>query len=352
MATFCVINHDFQIFNEPTHIRISAINKINFDKYESVIMENEIITKTNFTRDKDILYSLITDCFKTFPAANNNISLSIQLNESNLTLNFKSNDIIKYFVIDFNIILDKHKIAEDEYLRKMIEQTNQLTNTNNEKINNILEYMTELQIKNKSIEEKIRNQSDLIKELRHDICIANAKCGNYIVLGDGHTIFIGVNEIDSVTTGINFFSNENGIYTDRYPIYRIKAIDAGSGSDGAVQVLYNKYRFINNLDDNELLPLNFLKDLKKITIFNHKITNLNCIKDCDKIEEINIESNSLCDISSLSDKKVTKVTLKCPKITDITPLKDIMTLTELKITGCGVKNCLIMQQNINLKIIQ
>lgn len=374
MINICIGDIDYQIFDKDSCIKMSAISKNTFDKYECIISDDAIFDTTKFTKDKTILYNLILDCMSDYPNSSNNIKMTIdQSTDDTLLLQFESNKAIKYANIDFVIALEKRKLTKNDSIVDIITRQNNKIVELETKLNNILQ---QNEMKNFELETKLN--------------MLNEKSGNYIIIGDGNAIHVDTESLKtrhgltlderyrrclSSNRENSAISNlaecnmhcipQNGsgyppIIGREYKFYDCThgIIHCGPYYDSYYSIgklihydVY-KYSFLNLLNTEQLMALNFLKNLKCIVLCNDLITSLDFIKRCDKLENISILSKSLNDISALSNKKIIKLDMCCPLLTDISPLKDMITMTDLNIVGCAIKNCLILQHLTNLKIIQ
>jgi Leucine-rich repeat (LRR) protein len=77
---------------------------------------------------------------------------------------------------------------------------------------------------------------------------------------------------------------------------------------------------IRNTSINDLTPLKNLQDLEKLWIINTKVTDLSPLKNIG-LEELNILSNNIKDISHINLSNLEFLTIQNTKITDLSVLK-------------------------------
>lgn len=333
---------EFFLFFEDRKIRLSAINKITFDKYERVINEVDVSRLTNFLSDIVILYKLIEEQFKIFPA-HDDIVMTIEDKENNLILYFESNKMVKYCKIKFDVIMQKNRLSGDEYIVQRLEQTGLLIKKSDDELvklrseNDVLKHHVDiLNGANAELNTKFETFSrDMMNELR----LLNSKVGNYIIIGNGFTIRSDVTEISS-EHGVNLHSSEDEM---RFTF---------NDTQGVIN--YKRYGYLTCLSEKALMPLNLLRQLTSITIHNNiNIRSLDFIKECRSLVSVTFYGcTELVDISALNNKPLKSVSFEgCTKLVNVLPIKDCP-LENLNIKRTAVNNCIAFQENVNLKIIK
>lgn len=87
-----------------------------------------------------------------------------------------------------------------------------------------------------------------------------------------------------------------------------------------------------DLSDDDIKPLNKMKNLTYLTLYSNKISDISPIAELTKLTELNLNANEIEDISALSNlTNLTKLNLGVNNVIDIRALSNLTNLTDLDI---------------------